>query len=182
MRSIYFHEDDFNQIEILPEENEMFCSSQVKKIEAFADAHKNGVGYTEMFVRGENPATLYKKSISVKTLENSVIQFLPKYDEVHTGYGEHKILCRAINAYGLDENVVLFCQLTNDVVEYLWLTLDIKKENDIQIALNMFKAIESISSLMLTDWLWSFTKKIGQTDDIKEYLKKRFEVFRQDKG
>jgi len=177
MRNIYFSEDDFNQIEILPEENEIFCINQAKEIDTFAEAHKSGAGYTDMFLQGEPPTTLYEKSISIKTLENAITQFLPKYDEVYEGYGEHKILCSNINAYGVDEDVVLFCQLKGDVVEYIWLTLDIKKENDVSVAVNMFKGIESIGSFIVADWGWSFIKHISKREDIKEYLEERLDVF-----
>lgn len=174
MSSIYFSEDDFNQIEILPEENEEFCNIQANEV----DAHKSGDGYTDMFMRGEAPFALYEKSIALKTLEDSVTQFLPKYDEVYMGYGScSRVLQGSINAYGLDENVVLFCQFKCDIVEYAWLILDIEKESDIRVAVNIFKALESIGSFILADWGWSFTKKIADTEGIKKYMRKRLEVF-----
>lgn len=43
MPSIYFHEDDFCQIEILPIENLGFCLKQAGCIEEFAKTHKSGI-------------------------------------------------------------------------------------------------------------------------------------------
>ncbi len=178
MRSIYFYEDDFQQIEIVPQENETHCINQAKDINSFADEHRSGEGYSEIFLRSKNTVDTYDKGITISALESCISEVLFKYDEVYTGYSPYRELCNSITAYGNDENVVLFCQTKDGIVEYIWLTLDIAKENDIVIALNMFKSINNLGSFILVDWNWSFIANLSHTEDIKSYLKNRLEKFK----
>ena len=178
MRSIYFHEDDFTQIEIVPQENKIHCNNQAKDINSFADEHRSDVGYSEVFLRSENIVYTYDNGITVSALESCISEVLFKYDEVYTGYSSYRKLCNSITAYGNDENVVLFCQPKNGIIEHIWLTLDIAKENDIVIAMNMFKSINNLGSFILVDWNWSFIANLLDTEDIKSYLKNRLAVFK----
>lgn len=58
----YFHEDDYCQVEILPVENLSFYKRQAREIEDFADEHREGVGFTDMYVREKKPIPLFEKS------------------------------------------------------------------------------------------------------------------------
>ena len=50
MREAYYHEDDYCMIELLPLDNLQHCLTQMGEQQAFADAHRSGAGWTDMFV------------------------------------------------------------------------------------------------------------------------------------
>jgi len=131
MTSIYFHEDDYCQIEILPIENLAFCMKQAGLINEFSNEHWTGAGWADMFVRAENPISLHEKKIPVALLEKTLGNVLPKFDEVYTGYSSYREKCNHISAFGQNEDIVVFYDEKDGLVSNIWLTLDIRKENDI---------------------------------------------------
>ena len=42
MRKIYFHEDDYCQLEVLPLAARQFCLQEMGEIDAFAEEHREG--------------------------------------------------------------------------------------------------------------------------------------------
>ena len=177
MTSIYFHEDDYCQLEILPAENHTFCSRQMGQINEFAEAHRSGAGYTDMFVREDNPVSLREKKIPVIELEEALTGILPKYHEVYTGYSSYREKCAHTGAFGKGQNVVLFYDEKESLVNNIWLTLDIKWEGDISAALDMFSAMSSLGDFIITDWGWNFVEELKSVDELEQYLHKRLEAF-----
>jgi hypothetical protein len=94
MREVYFHEDDYCQLELLPEANWDFCAKQMNEIEKFSEAHKAEIGWTDMFMRSENPKQLSEVEIERAALVSSVREILPPFDRVLTGYGSHSEECQ----------------------------------------------------------------------------------------
>ena len=79
MTEIYFHEDDYCQIEVLPVSNWEHCATQIGEIESFSEAHPapGGTGWTDMYVREENPFSLRDLGISRTTLASALREALP---------------------------------------------------------------------------------------------------------
>ncbi|WP_313133303.1 hypothetical protein [Anaerocolumna sp.] len=177
MSSIYFHEDDYCQIELLPIENLEFCLKQGGLINEFANVHKEGIGYTDMYIRDDNPVSMYDKKILIASLENSLDGIFPKFDEVFTGYSSYRKKSKHTNAFGKDENVVMFYDSKHNFVNNIWFTLDISKENDIMAAQDMFISLSKLGEFIVADWGWDFIERIDHFDKINCYLQKRFEEF-----
>ena len=176
MRSIYFHEDDYCQIEILPVENLGFCLKQAGLIDEFSEEHKAGAGYTDMFIRGENPLSIYTKSIPVGVFEEA-LEVAPKYDEVFTGYSSYCEKCESTNAFGHQENVAVFYEEKDGFVKNIWLALDIYEDNDVSITYNMLTSLAKLGDFIIVDWGWGFIEELHDAARIKQYLQKRLEVF-----
>ena len=177
MSNVYFHEDDYCQIEILPIENLEFCMKQAGLINEFSGEHWTGSGWTDMFVRNENPISVHEKRILAVLLEKALECILLKFDEVHTGYGSHCEKCNNIKAFGQNENVVIFYSEKDTFVDNIWLNLNIHEENDIALAKNMLTALSTLGNFIIADWGWDFVKEIKCLEDIEHYLRKRLEVF-----
>lgn len=179
MTSIYFHEDDFCQIEILPIENLGFCLKQAGCIEEFAKTHKSGIGYTDMYVRDETPLSLADKKIVPSQLKNALQGITKEFDEVYSGYSSYREKCEFTHAFGNDKNIVLFFDVKNGIVKNIWLTLDTDKEDDILTAKNIFSALSRIGSFIIADWGWSYIEDIGNHLEIEKYLRQRLIDFTQ---
>ena len=177
MARIYFHEDDFCQIEILPAENLSFCLEQAERISAFAGEHKAGLGYSEVFMRKDAPVSLYSKSITADTLQEYLGEILPEFDEVYTGYGTHEEKCSFTRAFGKDTNTVVFYSNKEALANHIWLTLDIMKSDDIVIARSILDALAKINDFIIADWGWAFVEPIKNIRSIDSYLNMRLKEF-----
>lgn len=121
MREAYFHEDDEGQVQLLPLDNLQHCQAQMGQQQAFADAHQSGVGWSEMYVREAPPSKLVALGITAQQLRLAVMEVLPPYDAVFTGYGSYRVECRNLLAFGGDNTETLFAGLDeHGIVVELW--------------------------------------------------------------
>ena len=129
MREAYFHEDDYCQIELVPEANWEFCANQMGAIDSFSTEHRDGAGWTDMFVRGNNPAPLGSLGISRGDLIKTIHPRLPQFDHVFTGYSSYRELCPHTTAFGADMSVALFAQYDDaDLVTAAWFAFDVSTQ------------------------------------------------------
>jgi len=170
MTSVYFHEDDFCQIEILPSENLAFCLKQAGCIAEFADEHRAGIGFSDMYMREDANISLHSKKILAADLKSSLGEMLPEFDEIYTGYGNYKEKCNFTNAFGQNENVVLFFDSEDEFVKNIWLTLNVRKSDDIEIAMGIFDALSKIGDFLIADWEWGFVGELKNISAICGYL------------
>lgn len=121
MREAYFHEDDEGQVQLLPLDNLQHCLQQMGQQQAFADAHQSGAGWTEMYVREAASSKLGALGITGEQLRLAVMEVLPPYDAVVTGYGSYRVQCKNLLAFGADNTETLFAGLDeHGIVEELW--------------------------------------------------------------
>lgn len=180
MRSIYFHEDDYCQIEVLPIQNYNYCKDEFDKINDFSEEHEveGGIGFTDIYVRNENPISILDLSISIDKICSVLEGVTCKYDKVSTGYSTYREKCQNTIAYGDNENVVIFFNFDKDTnfVKNIWLTLDTYNENEKESAKQILLALSKINELILVDWGWSFLTKLNNTSSIEDYLNERIEA------
>ena len=176
MRDTYFHEDDYCQLELTPSENAAFCAKQMGEIEKFADEHKSGVGWTDMFARTENPTPLSALLIRLDDLKSVLPTTMTPYDRVLTGYASYRTTCDSTFAFGPDHNLVLFAESPDDVVTSIWFTLDLATVDDVNIALAMATSLAKWPAI-IADWGWSALLQLDNNDELAAYFNKRREVW-----
>ena len=69
----YFHEDFFNQVEFLPRENLFHLKKENEKIENFAEENFNGNGFTNIYLRNENPIIIANKKFTFEKLDKLLL-------------------------------------------------------------------------------------------------------------
>lgn len=183
MRTIYFHEDDYCQIEILSVQNFSYCKQEIDQINDFSEKHKvaDGIGWTDMYIRNESLITLEELKISSEKLSASLGCMVSKYDSVYTGYSSYREVCKNTCAYGDTEDVVIFYDFDKEhgFVKNIWMTLDIHNQAQIDYAKQILNVLSGICKLILVDWGWGFLSKIDDITEIEYYLNKRDEVFKR---
>jgi hypothetical protein len=183
MRRIYFHEDDYCQIEILPVQNYEYCKQEIDKINHFSEEHKvaDGIGWTDIYVRDESPITLEELKISIERLTTSLQSVVSKFDFVFTGYSSYREVCKSTFAYGDTDEVVVFFDVDEELnfVKNIWMTLNIRNQVQIDSAIQIFKALSGICKLILVDWGWGFLSELDDNLEIENYLNKREEAFKR---
>jgi len=177
MTSIYFHEDDFCQIEILPVENLAFCLKQAGRITEFADEHREGVGFSHMYMREDASASLRSKKILAADLKNLLMGILPEFDEIYMGYGRYRETCEFTNAFGQNENVVLFYEQEAEFVKNIWLKLEVGNSADIESAMGIFGVLSQMGEFLIADWEWGFVEVLKNVGSVMDYLEELMRAF-----
>lgn len=110
MTDAYFHEDDFGQVEILPLDAARWCRAEMARIGDFADAHlaPGGLGYTAMYVRGEEPAKLRDLGLALDAVEACIGPALRRAHTVLTGYSTLREPCARTRGYVLADYAALY--------------------------------------------------------------------------
>ena len=85
-------EDDYCQIELIPQENLTFLKQQISESSTFAEEHRTEFGYTNVFIRKENSTPTFSKEIRTDYLTHTLISFqLPQLTRIRYEGGEVNI-------------------------------------------------------------------------------------------
>lgn len=180
MREVYYHEDDYCQIELAAEANGRWCAEQMGKIDEFSAAHKAEVGWTDIYVRSANPTPLTSLNISRSTFTASMPSSMPRFDRVFTGYSSYRSECKSTIAFGPNDSLVAYAQFDdNDVISSVWFTLDLRSTDDVVIANDLASGLSRWPVLM-ADWGWSQLIRLTDTDRLTQYYRERVKVFGRD--
>ena|GEM_PF-1792276 len=174
MPGIFFHEDDFCQIELLPVENLAFCLNQANSMSDFSEAHKTDMGYTDIFIRKDAPVSMYSKKISAAMLQKTLGMAIPEFEGVfYAASASRSVRCEHTRAFGQAENVVLFYDHEDGLVKNIWLTLHVTKNADIAATKGIFDVLSKTGDFLLADWGWSFIAPLSNFAAIDTYLEAR---------
>lgn len=176
-KAAFFHEDDYCQIEILPCENLTYCKNQMDEIDGFSEAHRDGDGFTDIFIREDNPISLAERKIPVTRLEQALGPVLKKYDRVLTGYSSYREECKNAGAFVYNENISVFYDVDGDVIHHLWLMLVPYTQEELEKGIEALNALASLGDLILADWGWSVVERLQNQAQIAHYMNQRLKVF-----
>lgn len=165
MREVFFHEDDYCQIEILPLSNLDFCLHQAGLIDDFSEEHKSGEGFDDIYIREEHPSDLLDFNITTEEIRKSLSKILPEYDKVYTGYSlNHRELCPNLLAFGREKEEAIFVQVNDEnIVKTIWCG-ELMEE-----ILHLPKSDE----LIVADWTSGIIFPLSEKAKIKDLVKKR---------
>ena len=177
MREVYYHEDDYCQLELVAESNSQWCAEQMGQIDEFAAAHKEEVGWTDIYVRSSNPMPLCSMNISRSGFTKSMPSSMPRFDRVFTGYSSFRSECKSTIAFGPHDSLVAYAEFdNNDVILSVWFTLDLRSTDDVEIANDLASCL-SRWAVLLADWGWSQLIRLTDRDKLVHYYLDRVNVF-----
>lgn len=169
-KKIFFHEDDYLQIEILHRENKDFCKKQISNICDFTNEHKTNGGYTDIFVREESLKKSIKEySIKVSEMEKALSKLFEISDNVFTGYGSYEVKCENTKAVYKDDDTVLYFEYEDEVINHIWLNRDID-ETDRKIIYDMLNILSSLIDFILVDYDMLYILEFKNKEDIDKYI------------
>ncbi len=173
--SIYFHEDDYCMIEVLPSDNYDFCCNQAGQATEFSEQHKaeNGIGWTDVYMVESAPKQLVEYKISEDQLDKVLSSSFQKCKEIYSGYSSYREICKDTFAY-VSGNIRLFYEIENNVVAKIWLNLDVYEEKDKIKAALLLEKIADLGDLIIADWYFHHVVKLKNADSTAKYIHAKF--------
>ena len=167
--ALFYHEDDYCQIELSPIENLPYFGSESKEIAETANRSSDGHGFKEIHVRRGSKLELEERKISPTDLEKIIqITGLPKATSVLTGYGQsYREKSKNTIGFGKDYNAVYF-DFKDAVVQHIWFTNPsiIDKEKLSECLFQLGKQW----NLVLMDWNELTPINLNNKSEIEKYL------------
>ena len=121
-QSLFFHEDDYCQVQLTVKENLSHLQKEAEEVLGFAKEHFDGSGFTDMKVRGEMPFKLSERQIKINDIELVIAKTdFTKVSKVVTGYGQsHREELKSAKAYGKN-GCAIFYDFQDSIVGHIWL-------------------------------------------------------------
>lgn len=172
-RSVYFHEDDFCQIELLPVAARQHCMAQMGIIDDFAAKHDaGGMGCTGIYLRPDAPHTFAELRIATAAFSAAISKHVPAYGSVFTGYSSHREECRNTLAWG-DETWTLFADQEEGMIERVWLDLGRPDPAGAARIAAALRDLPGSEHVLLADWSWCLIAMLSDSASLHEYFQQR---------
>ena len=169
MRTAYFHEDDYCQCEVLPLAAKAYCLHEMGEINDFSEEHREEAFFTDIYLRGDSPQTLGELNLRSEQFA-AVLDFLPAFDRVETGYSSYREECKNTCARGLSNELAVFWNIDGEgFVKALWLVICLNYEN-FDTVRRIYTALGSLAPLLLADWNRTACVDLTDPAAIEKYL------------
>jgi hypothetical protein len=159
-RSLYFHEDDYCQQQILPQTSIDKATGELSAIQDFSSAHQapSGIGWTDVYIRSDDYDGISVIALHRDILDSRISPILTRFDDVYTGYSSHKEICRRTWAWGVSDRCAILADWNDDlIIQNIWTEFFDSSETAIEGATQAVAAISPSDTLFYIDWAWDYT-------------------------
>ena len=164
--SIYFHEDSYCMIELVPESAVAECDVEMGQAAAHSKEHWDGNGWTDIYLIDDHSKHGEALNLPVHWLAETVEPYLQAVDLVYTGYGSHRELATNVRAWARPDGAALFAEGNPDgLVRCVWLGERFFAEPEVQVWFHVVKALGSLGRFHIADWYWDV--RIDCSDDAR---------------
>ncbi len=182
-RTVYFHEDDYCQIEILPAQNLSYCAEQLALIGRFSEQHRapNNTGWTDIYLRGKAPMSVDALALDINRVSALLTKHMQAFDRIESGCSSHRERCKNIRAFGFDDHCVVYVSYNRpDLVGWLmrkpciaqdiWLGLGHIKNSKLATLRTALEELNSLGAFLLIDWSSSNLLLLSEKEKLAAYL------------
>jgi hypothetical protein len=171
-RVFYLHEDDWGMVSLVPHENLAFLHEERDRIDAFSAAHFDGVAWTDISVRSEEPSPIALRAIPYTRLTELFGSLLPAADRFETGYSSYREPCPGCFAFGKPYDFALYGSIKDGIVTGLSLSMQLPPADT---ALSQALAVALVAlgaeyQLVLVDWARSKIVNLSDPAAVARYL------------
>lgn len=171
-RSLYFHEDDDSQIELLPLAAWPHCQRTLAELHDFAQAHFDGAGYTDLMVRPQAPQSLAELELPADRVAAATAAQFPAYAQVWTGYSSWRTPCPRLRAWGAGD-FALFADGQGERIEALWLAHEHWAPQQAPAIAALLRSLPKSGELLLVDWPWGHLFALSDEPALQRWLAER---------
>jgi len=172
---LYFDEDYYCQVELLPRENYSELEDENDKIKDIAQKHSDGLGFTDIYLREGQKINTSDRNIQLADFEKLMLDSgFQKYANVYSGYGSQEVLCKNTFGFELDDSVI-YCDFENELIQNIWIdNFRYSQSSDKKEQLiNALFAICEKWNLTLNDWNLSETFDLTSKAEIERYISEK---------
>lgn len=172
MRTVYFHEDDYGQCEVLPLADWGWCAGQMERSIGFAEEHRTPYGFTDVYrIDHSEMLPLGSLGLTPERLER-VLSFLPPFDRVESGYATERREVRNVWARGMHDRMAVYGSIDDaGTVKNLWLaSFGDLGEADRQLLGETLRALGTVAPVLLADWGRSCCVDLTRNESVDRYL------------
>jgi len=171
--SVFFHEDNYCRIELLPVQNLLIRQFDADKKEKYAAAGFTGDGFLNICSRDEARYPLSNSGIAKKEFKALIMpSSLFYFDTVYTGYSTHRELRKHARGFGF-ENYILYFEFRDDIIINCWLDYHPISE-DLNVyperLQNTLLALGHTYGLIYIDWNECLTVNLANKHALLDYM------------
>lgn len=169
--SIYFHEDDYCQVQLLPKEDQDHLSAEEAKVREVAEKNFTGYGFSNIHVPTKEPISLSSRRINTAEIDNMLLaQRFKRITTVFSGSMSDRAVAQETLAFKCGSYVLYYDQ-DNGTVRSIWLDLFGKASSANRADLiNALHLIGTRWNLVLMHWSWSSLVDLSAKHSIEEYF------------
>jgi hypothetical protein len=171
MRELYFHEDDYLQVEMMPVSALGHCTDEMRESDAFSATHWNGTAWTSMYLLDDHSAYLKRLGISIHEIAPRLDSILEPVDEVFTGYSTYRERCSNTKAWVFPCGCGLLADYDADgVVLHLWLVYEPPHVQHFGKFKEVVGVLDAYSQFIIVDWKKSHLLQCADDDKMRRYF------------
>jgi hypothetical protein len=164
----YLHEDDWGMVSLRPHENLTFLHEERDRIDAFSAAHFDGVAWTDIYIRSDEPSPISIRKMPYARLVELFGVLLPTATSVETGYSSYREPCPGCFAFGKPYDFALYGGVKDGIVTELSLSMQLPPTDT---ALSQaLVALGTEYQLVLVDWARSQIVNLSDPAAVEHYL------------
>jgi len=172
MGSAYFHEDDYCQVEVLPFAARKGCLAEMGRIDGFAEAHRDGAGFTDIYVRAEPPLPLASLGITLPEVESALGPLAPRFVQVLTGYSSYREPCPSVAGWGFNDSQAVFASVGGGgVVGPVWLSVHGVSTEHAGAWCHLLRSLPRAAELLVADWSARQLVPLADESRVAAYLR-----------
>lgn len=173
LRSVFYHEDNYCQVEILPLQNLATKQAELNDIAQGSENNFTGNGFLNCYSRNEVAYPLKHLNIDKKEFKALITTAsLFYFDPVYTGYSTHRILQKHTRGFGF-ENYILYYEFDNDIIINCWLDynpIDDELNSYPERLQNILLKLGAAYGLILIDWNECLTVNLADKHALLDYM------------
>ena len=167
MKALYFHEDDYCQVELLPMSALDSSVDETTKIEHFSD---DGTAWTAIYLRLDYSEHLKSIAIPINRLAAKLDSILEPVEEVYTGYSTYRERCKNTRAWVLGRTALLANFDESGIIQNLWIVNEPPDAENVDQFRQALKAISEYGDFLIAHWPLDFTVAFRDEDKLLRYL------------
>lgn len=169
LKKVFYHEDMYLQVEILPKENLAFCNNQINSIIDFSNDHRDGFGFTDMFVPENESIKLESKNIQYDAIKDILSSHMDFYKDVYTGYGSYEVKCSNTVGFGFDTLQILVNFNDKNTIKNIWINGFTESIKEVECFAKSLIELGINYDLIICDWESTSLIDLKEKDQVEEY-------------
>ena len=168
-KDLFYHEDDYLQVEIISKSNVFEQSKVLSDINYDFSEY----GFSNIGFRKAKKKPTSSLNINVNELRGHLKKYsLIEFSKIYSGYSSNSTPKENIISYGFEDYAILF-DFENEIVQNIWVVFSPKLKMPFPSYSNLSKAlylIGDIYDMILVDWNEEKMINLNSKEDIDNYL------------